>query len=83
MDTSKQCCYACVEAIIDFRLNPTSTSILYMYKVFEHLPSGVRPRRVRPVRWQIKDFQTTEPRTFDSGFSGKVNDDLSLDRPDP
>jgi hypothetical protein len=25
------------------------------------------------VRWQIKGCQTTEPRTFDSGFSGKVN----------
>jgi hypothetical protein len=35
--------------------------------------SRVRPCRVRPVRWQIKDCQTTEPRTFDSGFSGKVN----------
>ena len=35
--------------------------------------SRVRPRRVRPVRWQIKGCQTTEPRTFDSGFSGKVN----------
>ncbi len=35
----------------------------------------MRPRRVRPVRWQIKGCQTTEPRprTFDSGFSGKVN----------
>jgi hypothetical protein len=33
----------------------------------------VRPRNVRPVRWQIKGCQTTEPRTFDSGFSGKVN----------
>jgi hypothetical protein len=27
---------------------------------------------VRP-QWQIKGCQTTEPRTFDSGFSGKVN----------
>jgi hypothetical protein len=36
-------------------------------------PYRVRPRRVRPVRWQIKGCQTTEPRTFDSGFSGKVN----------
>jgi hypothetical protein len=35
--------------------------------------SRVRPHRVRPVRWQIKGCQTTEPRTFDSGFSGKVN----------
>ncbi len=35
--------------------------------------SQVRPHRVRPVRWQIKDCQTTEPRNFDSGFSGKVN----------
>jgi hypothetical protein len=35
--------------------------------------SRVRPGRVRPVRWQIKGCQTTEPRTFDSGFSGKVN----------
>jgi hypothetical protein len=35
---------------------------------------GYEPkRRVRPVRWQIKGCQTTEPRTFDSGFSGKVN----------
>ena len=25
-----------------------------------------RPRRVKPVRWQIKDCLTTEPRTFDS-----------------
>ena len=25
------------------------------------------------MRWQIKGCQTTEPRTFDSGFSGKVN----------
>ena len=38
-----------------------------------NLISRVRPRRVRPVRWQIKGCQTTEPRTFDSGFSGKVN----------
>ena len=37
------------------------------------ITSRVRPRRVRPVRWQIKGCQTTEPRTFDSGFSGKVN----------
>jgi hypothetical protein len=44
------------------------------YRCFS--PSRVRPRRVRPVRWQIKGCQTTEPRTFDSGFSGKVN--LSL-----
>jgi len=37
MDALKQCHYnyTCVEAIIHFRLNPTS--ILYMYKVFEHL----------------------------------------------
>ena len=35
--------------------------------------SQVRPRRVRPLQWQIKGCQTTEPRTFDSGFSGKVN----------
>jgi len=35
--------------------------------------SRVRPRRVRPVRWQIKGCQTTEPRTFDSRFCGKVN----------
>jgi hypothetical protein len=35
--------------------------------------SRVRPCRVRPVRWQIKGCQTTEPRTFDSGFSDKVN----------
>ena len=34
--------------------------------------SQVGPCRVRPVRWQIKVCQTTEPRTFDSGFSGKV-----------
>ena len=32
------------------------------------ITSWVRPHRVRPVRWQIKDCQTTEPRTFDSGF---------------
>ena len=38
-----------------------------------NIRSQVRPRRVRPVRWQIKGCQTTEPRTFDSGFSGKVN----------
>ena len=35
--------------------------------------SQVMPRRVKPVRWQMKDCQTTEPRNFDSGFSGKVN----------
>ena len=29
--------------------------------------SQVRPHRVRPVQWQIKGCQTTEPRTFDSG----------------
>jgi len=40
---------------------------------FGLITSRVRPRRVRPVRWQIKDCQTTEPRTFDSGFSGMVN----------
>jgi len=40
--------------------------------MFGRITSQVRPRRVRPVRWQIKDCQTTEPRTFDSGFSGKV-----------
>jgi hypothetical protein len=27
---------------------------------------------VGPVRWQIKGCQTTEPRIFDLGFSGKV-----------
>ena len=36
------------------------------------LYSRVRPHMVRPVRRQIKDCQTTEPRTFDSEFSGKV-----------
>ena len=46
------------------------TSLQITYEVFH---SRVRPRRVRPVRWQIKGCQTTEPRTFDSGFSGKVN----------
>jgi len=43
--------------------------------------SQVRPRRVRPVRWQIKDCQTTEPRTFDSGFSTtKLDSEFLLDR---
>ena len=41
--------------------------------MFGLITSWVRPRRVRAVRWQIKGCQTTEPRTFDSGFSGKVN----------
>ena len=30
--------------------------------------SQERPRRVTPVRWQIKGCLTTEPRTFDSWF---------------
>ncbi len=30
--------------------------------------SRVRLSRVRPVPWQMKDCQTTEPRTFDSGY---------------
>ncbi len=42
-------------------------------RTFLAIKSWVRPRWVRPVRWQIKGCQTTEPRTFDSGFSGKVN----------
>jgi hypothetical protein len=49
---------------------------LALYQYIPPNSSQVRPRRVRPVRWQIKGCQTTEPRTFDSGFSGKVN--LSL-----
>ena len=45
-------------------------NVYFMY--LAHHPSWVRPRRVRPLRWQIKGCQTTEPRTFDSWLSGKV-----------